>query len=106
MPLVGLSFVSIKGSLQFNGGHLSSIPTVEEDTQKDFSHIHIPLKMDEATDDATTQVFALLQSAMRQCNVARRLNLSGFSVRRVYQWFLETVGYVRRHGSSLHLGER
>lgn len=55
--------------------------------------------MDTTVDEAA-QVIALLQSGMRQCDVARQLNLSRFSVRRVYQRFLETGGYVRRHGSG------
>lgn len=46
------------------------------------------------------QVIALLQTGMRQCNVARQLNLSRFSIRRVFQRFQETGGYVRRHGSG------
>lgn len=54
----------------------------------------------DTTADEAAQVIALLQSGMRQCDVARQLNLSRFSVRRVYQRFLETGGHVRRHGSG------
>lgn len=46
------------------------------------------------------QVIALLQSGLRQCDVARQLHLSRFSVRRVYQRFLQTGGFVRRRGSG------
>lgn len=56
-------------------------------------------KMDTTADEAA-QVVALLQSGMRQCDVARQLNLSRFAVRRVYQRFLETGGYIRRRGSG------
>lgn len=55
--------------------------------------------MDTTTDEAA-QVIALLQSGMRQCDVARQLNLSRFRVRRVYQRFLQTGGYIRRRGSG------
>lgn len=54
----------------------------------------------DTTADEAAQVVALLQSGMRQCDVARQLNLSRFAVRRVYQQFLETSGYIRRRGSG------
>lgn len=54
----------------------------------------------DTTADEAAQVVALLQAGVRQCDVARQLNLSRFSVRRVYQRFLETGGYIRRHGSG------
>lgn len=54
----------------------------------------------DTTADEAAQVIALLQSGMRQVDVARQLNLSRFSVRRVYQRFVETGGYVRRRGSG------
>lgn len=54
----------------------------------------------DTTADEAAQVIALLQSGMRQCDVARQLNLSRFSVRRVFQRFQETGGYIRRRGSG------
>lgn len=54
----------------------------------------------DTTADEAAQVIALLQSGMRQCDVARQLNLSRFSVRRVFQRFQETGGYMRRRGSG------
>lgn len=54
----------------------------------------------DTTAEEAAQVIALLQTGMRQCDVARQLNLSRFSVRRVYQRFLQTGGLVRRHGSG------
>lgn len=54
----------------------------------------------DTTAEEAAQVVALLQSGVRQSEVARQLNLSRFSVRRVYQRFLETGGYIRRHGSG------
>ncbi|CAK1579570.1 unnamed protein product [Parnassius mnemosyne] len=55
--------------------------------------------MDTSSEEAA-QVIALLQSGMRQCDVARQLNLSRFSVRRVFQRFQQTGGYVRKPGSG------
>ncbi|KAJ8717886.1 hypothetical protein PYW07_005816 [Mythimna separata] len=54
----------------------------------------------DTTADKAAQVIALLQSGMRQCDVARQLNLSRFAVRRVFQRFQETGGYIRRRGSG------
>lgn len=54
----------------------------------------------DTTAEEAAQVIALLQSGMRQCDVARQLNLSRFSIRRVYQRFQETGGYIRRRGSG------
>lgn len=54
----------------------------------------------DTTADEASQVIALLQSGMRQCDVARQLNISRFSVRRMYQRFQETGGYIRRCGSG------
>lgn len=67
------------------------------------------LKM-HTTADKAAQVIALLQLEMRQCDVARQLNLSRFSVRRVFQRFQETGDYIRRRGSiwqtALHIRKR
>lgn len=90
MQLVALSFMGIKGSIQF-------FIQLSKRTHKNCRRGH--LKTDTTADEAT-QMIALLQTGMRQCNVALRLNLSRFLVRRVYQRFLETVGYVRRHRSG------
>ncbi|CAG4956483.1 unnamed protein product [Colias eurytheme] len=54
----------------------------------------------DTTADEAAQVIALLQSGTRQCDVARQLNSSRFSVRRVFQRFQETGGYIRRRRSG------
>ncbi|XP_045772170.1 uncharacterized protein LOC123872086 [Maniola jurtina] len=59
----------------------------------------LTLKVDTTAEEAA-QVVVLLRSGMRQCDVARQLNLSRFSVQRVFQRFQETGGYIRRHGSG------
>lgn len=46
------------------------------------------------------QVVALLQGGLSQRIVARRLNLSRSSVKRVYRRFLETGDFIRRPGSG------
>ncbi|XP_045767796.1 uncharacterized protein LOC123869102 [Maniola jurtina] len=54
----------------------------------------------DTTAEEAAQVVALLRSGVRQCDVARQLNLSRSSVQRVFQRFQETGGYIRRHGSG------
>lgn len=54
----------------------------------------------DTTPEEAAQIIALLQTGLRQVDVARQLNLSRFSVRRVYQRFRETGGYTRRRGSG------
>ncbi|VVC31897.1 Ribonuclease H-like domain,Winged helix-turn-helix DNA-binding domain,Homeobox domain-like,Paired [Cinara cedri] len=54
----------------------------------------------DTTANEAAQVVALMESGMRQCDVARQLNLSRFAVRRVFQRYQETGGFIRRHGSG------
>lgn len=54
----------------------------------------------DTTPEEAAQVIALLETGLRQTEVARRLNISRFRVRRVFQRFEETGGYIRRHGSG------
>ena len=54
----------------------------------------------DTTPAEAAQVIALLEAGHNQSEVARRLNLSRYSVRRVYQRFQETGGYIRRPGSG------
>lgn len=54
----------------------------------------------DTTAEEAAQVVALMQAGVRQCVVARQLHLSRHAVRRVFQRFEETGGYVRRHGSG------
>lgn len=54
----------------------------------------------DTTPAEAAQVIALLEAGHNQSDVARRLNLSRYSVRRVYQRFQETGGYIRRPGSG------
>lgn len=54
----------------------------------------------DTTPEEAAQVLALLRRRVRQCDIARQLNLSRFAVRRVVQRFRETGGFVRRHGSG------
>lgn len=54
----------------------------------------------DTTPAEAAQVVALLESGLNQSEVARQLNLSRYSVRRVYQRYQETGGYVRRPGSG------
>lgn len=49
----------------------------------------------DTTPAEAAQVIALLEAGQNQSEVARQLNLSRYSVRRVYQKFRETVGYCR-----------
>lgn len=52
-------------------------------------------------DTTAAQVVALLESGMRQCDVARQLNLSRFAVRRrVFQRYQVTGDFDRRRGSG------
>lgn len=54
----------------------------------------------DTTAEEAAQVVALLQTGLRQVEVARQLNISRFRVQRVYRRFQETGGYIRRHGSG------
>lgn len=52
------------------------------------------------TPEVAAQVVALLEAGKNQTEVARLLNLSRFSVRRVWQRYQETGGFKRRQGSG------
>lgn len=54
----------------------------------------------DTTPEVAAQVVALIESGLNQSQVARQLNLSRYSVRRVYQRYQATGGYQRRQGSG------
>lgn len=54
----------------------------------------------DTTPEVAAQVVALIESGLNQSQVARQLNLSRYSVRRVYQRYQATDGYQRRQGSG------
>lgn len=56
----------------------------------------------DTTPEEAAQVVALINAGQNQSQVARQLNLSRSAVRRVYQRFVQTGGFVRRHGSGRH----
>lgn len=54
----------------------------------------------DTTPEKAAQVVALIEAGQNQSAVARQLNISRYSVRRVYQRYRETGGYGRRRGSG------
>lgn len=54
----------------------------------------------DTTPEKAAQVVALIEAGQNQSAVARQLNISRYSVRRVYQRYRETGGYERRRGSG------
>lgn len=54
----------------------------------------------DTTPENAAQVVALIEAGHNQVTVARQLNISRYSVRRVYQRYRETGGYERRRGSG------
>lgn len=54
----------------------------------------------DTTPEKAAQVVALIEAGQNQSAVARQLNISRYSVRRVYQRYRETGGFERRRGSG------
>ncbi|CAB3225641.1 unnamed protein product [Arctia plantaginis] len=54
----------------------------------------------DTTPEKAAQVVALIEVCQKQSAVARQVNISQYSVRRVDQRYQETGGYERRRGSG------
>lgn len=54
----------------------------------------------DTTPEKAAQVVALIEAGQNQRAVARQLNISRYSVRRVYQRYRETGSFERRRGSG------